>query len=457
MEYSNNDILFENEKYLAIKSPNMEEGLKVGPEFLTTTRHGKDVYNNRTVYFFIDKEEKDTRYGIVTLAFGEYFEVYDNYGDDVELRDVFYYFPVLDKTITDIVGGVDLITTLTLIENGKEFDRWKLQRLDSNIKYVQYNQKRPKLSKIYLTFDSSEGILEFLGFPDDVQYHIKAVLNPYGYGGEIWGDHYRMVDEWNEGYMIQSFNDENRKLVDKIVGLIKPEFFNWKDDEHIREKLCKLLYEMFDSRISNIISEYGTVYERAGSEALKKELIDDFCNPFVENNIQIFVVKNYCFYEYRTWVSYLKELLIQYRVDTIEDLVKRISEDHINADLGHEINEYPYYGNIDEESFNREVESELEKIIDQIEGNPEKYSKNASENGKLVLILKKYPLNEPFSIDDGRGLVTITGIKDGRLLVTHIKTNGERTNKSFNSEEFYNFIAMGELFEDLVRKLKRML
>jgi hypothetical protein len=153
----------------------------------------------------------------------------------------------------------------------------------------------------------------------------------------------------------------------------------------------------------------------------------------------------------------LKELLIQYRVDTIEDLVKRISEDHINADLGHEINEYPYYGNIDEESFNREVESELEKIIDQIEENPEKYSKNASENGKLVLILKKYPLNEPFSIDDGRGLVTITGIKDGRLLVTHIKTNGERTNKSFNSEEFYNFIAMGELFEDLVRKLKRML
>ena len=458
MEYSNNDILFENEKYLAIKSPNMEEGLKVGPEFLTTTRHGKDVYNNRTVYFFIDKEEKDTRYGIITLTLGKYgTELYDNYGDDVELRDAFYYFPILDKTITDIVGDVDLITTLTLIENGKEFDRWKLQRLDSNIKYVQYNQKRPKLSKIYLTFDSSEGILEFLDFPDDVQYYIKTVLNPYGYGGDLWGDHYRMTDEWIEGYMIQSFNDENRKLVDKIVELIKPEFFNWKEEEGIRGELCKLLYKMFDSRISNIISEYGTVYENAGSEALKKELIDDFCNLFVDNNFQIFVVKNYCFDEYRTWVSYLKELLIQYRVDTIEDLVKKISEDHINADLRHEINEYPYYGNIDEESFNREVESELEKIIDQIEGNPEKYSKNASENGKLVLILKKYPLNEPFSIDDGRGLVTITGIKDGKLLVTHIKKNGVTTYKSFNSEEFYNFIAMGELFEDLVRKLKRML
>jgi hypothetical protein len=266
-----------------------------------------------------------------------------------------------------------------------------------------------------------------------------------------------MTDEWNEGYMIQSFNDENKKLVDKIVELIKPKFFNWKEDDGIREQLCKLLYKMFDGRISNIISEYGTGYENAGSEALKKELIDDFCNPFVENNIQIFVVKDYCFDEYRTWVSYLKELLIQYRVDTIEDLVKKISEDHIDATLRHEINEYPYYGNIDEEAFNKEVESELEKIIDQIEENPEKYSKNSSENGKLLLILKKYPLKQKHQLTDDRGSFIINDIKDGRLIVTHIKNNGEKTNKSFNSEEFHNFISMGELFESLVRKLKKML
>jgi len=85
------------------------------------------------------------------------------------------------------------------------------------------------------------------------------------------------------------------------------------------------------------------------------------------------------------------------------------------------------------------------------------YIGSNSENGKLILILKKYPLNEPFSIDDERGSFVIRGIKDGRLLVTHIKQNGEKTNKSFNSEEFHNFLSTGELFEHLVRKLKRML
>jgi hypothetical protein len=66
-------------------------------------------------------------------------------------------------------------------------------------------------------------------------------------------------------------------------------------------------------------------------------------------------------------------------------------------------------------------------------------------------------LNTPVKIDDERGSFIITGIKDGKLLVTHIKKNGEKTNKSFNLEEFNNFMSMGELFEHLVRKLKRML
>jgi hypothetical protein len=131
--------------------------------------------------------------------------------------------------------------------------------------------------------------------------------------------------------------------------------------------------------------------------------------------------------------------------------------DFVGAGLRSDIYEYPYRGEFDEESFNREVEYELENIIDKIEENPEKYSKNLSENLKLIQIIKKYQLNTPVQIDDERGSFIITGIKDGKLLVTHIKKNGEKTNKSFNFEEFNNFIAMGELFEHLVRKLKRML
>ena len=66
-------------------------------------------------------------------------------------------------------------------------------------------------------------------------------------------------------------------------------------------------------------------------------------------------------------------------------------------------------------------------------------------------------MNTPVKIDDERGSFIITGIKDGKLLVTHIKKNGVTKYKSFNLEEFNNFMSMGELFEHLVRKLKRML
>jgi hypothetical protein len=455
MDYSNNDILFENDKYLAIKSPNMEEGLKVGPEFLTTTRHGKDVYNNRTVYFFINKEEKYTRYGIITLAFGEYFEVYDNYGDDIQLRDAFHYFPDLDKTITDIVGNVDLITTLILIEQGKKFSDYQLKQIDSNIKSVQYT-RIPDNCKIYLEFTDSAGILSLMDFDSNDLDYIEAVLNRYAYGSNLWeGD----TDyDWKEGNLLRYFNDGSNELLDKIVSYIKPEFFNWRDDYNIKGELCELLDDKFYNEINNILNDYSKHNERAGYDALRKELYSDFCSPFEDD--KIFVVKKnetpICFYEYRTWVSILKDLLIKTNTSTIEELITKLSE-FVGGGLRSEIYEYPYRGEFDTESFNREVEYELENIIDKIEENPEKYSKNISENLKLIQILKKYQLNTPVKIDDERGSFIITGIKDGKLLVTHIKKNGEKTNKSFNFEEFNNFMSMGELFEHLVRKLKRML
>ena len=455
MDYSNNDILFENDKYLAIQSPNMEEGLKVGPEFLTTTRHGKNVYNNRTVYFFINKEEKDTRYGIITLAYGKYFEVYDNYGDDIQLTDAFHYFPDLDKTITDIVGNVDLITTLILIENGKKFSNYQLKQIDSNIKSVQYT-RIPANCKIYLEFTGSAGILSLMDFDSNDFYYIEAVLSRYGYSSNLWeGD----TDyDWKEGNLLNYFNDGNKELLDKIVSYIKPEFFNWRDDYNIKGELCELLDDKFDNEINNILNDYRNHYDRAGYDALRQELYSDFCSPF--EDYKIFVVKEnetrICFYEYRTWVSILKDLLIKTNTSTIEELITKLSE-LVGGGLRSEIYEYPYRGEFDTESFNREVEYEFEKIIDKIEENPEKYSKNISENLKLMGLLKKYQLNTPVKIDDDRGSFIITGIKDGKLLVTHIKKSGETIYKSFSFEEFNNFLSMGELFEHLVRKLKRML
>jgi hypothetical protein len=149
---------------------------------------------------------------------------------------------------------------------------------------------------------------------------------------------------------------------------------------------------------------------------------------------------------------------MEYNVDSIKDLIEKLAEKYIDASLRHDIYDYPYRGDgIDNEAFNREVTTEIEKIIEIIEENPEKYTTNSSENGKLILLLKKYPLNKVFPIDDERGSFVIDGIKDGRFLLTHIKKNGESIKKSFNVEEFNNFLSTGELFENLVRKLKRML
>jgi hypothetical protein len=297
-----------------------------------------------------------------------------------------------------------------------------------------------------------------MDFSEDELYHIRAVLNSYGYGGDLWADRLDLYEEWKEGYILNYFDEENRKKLDEIVTLIKPDYFDWYENEESKRNLCKLLDTLFERNIDIITSDYSSYFERAGEAALKAELCNDFCDPFEESLIFLVGDRNRCncFETYKTYVFDLKDLLLKNKVNTIADLIKKLSESYIGG-LRHDTYEYGYNGPFDKESFNNDVSSELETIIEKIEDEPEKYAKNSSENGKLILILKKYPLRQKHQLTNDRGSFTIKEIKDGRIILIHLKPNGEEQVKSFSSEEFYNFISTSELFESIIRKLKKKL
>jgi len=465
MEFPNGytDVLFDDENVVLVKSKTIENGKEIVPLFFewNSISEIQSLYKNNDVYYIIDKSYEDNnsrKYMVLTID--NYLRPTFRYINmfTIDSSEVFFEFPQLVNTITELTEDFDLISALTAIENGKQINTWTLRGYDKNIGEVIYNKRRPGDSKIIIQFNDYEEYFKTLGFGENELFYINAVLSKYGYSENIFKDSYSGTYDWEDGYTIAGFIEDNLKLIDEIVVLIKPEFYDWRQNEISTRQLSKFLLDEFYSEINDIIEDKLHYEEVAGIDALKKELYQDFCNPFQEHDLQILLFKNACFYQYKTWVFYLKELLLEYKVSSIKELFEQISSKYISAEFRHEAYEYSYHGDFDSEAYEKSVTNQLERILEKIKDNPEKYLAYSEENKKLVEILKKYPRGEKFKLPSGEGTFEIFKLEKGKIFLTHYKEpNSLGTLKSFDYDGFYNFLNSPELFESFVRKLKKLL
>jgi hypothetical protein len=442
------EILFEDDNVLFVKIMGIDAMEHYGSERLVQQYSG---YKGRggEMYLILSKSyNNEKEYFIFEPKYGNP-EVSDLDERIYELNDIRKNYPQLMNILTETLGITDTISFLTAVELGREFDSWTLYKYDENIGGIIYNKRRPELSKIIIKFENDDDYFK-LFFNDDDLWYVRAANSRYGYSENIFSTDSDY--EWNEGYLLNYFSESNSQLLDKIVTSIKPEFFDWRNDEDTKIKMCKFLYDEFDREISNIVSEYDNVRERAGIDALMTDVREYYCNPFTD--YQIFVMKDSCFYKYRTWVTHLKELLIENDCNTISELFEKLSE-NMSKGLRYEPYEYAYHGDFDSDGFNKDVEWSLDKIQQKIEDSPEKYQLSFDDNQKAIKILKKYPMRERHKLED-RGTFVIKKIDKGRIFLTHTD-KGASTEKSFSFDEFYNFLNSPELFESIVRKLKKLL
>lgn len=465
MKFLNKDIevLFEDEKVILVKSKTIESGKEIVPLFFewNSIREIQSLYKNNDVYYIIDKsyEDNDSRKYMV-LTIDNYLRPTFRYINmfTVDSSEVFFEFPGLVNTITELTEDFDLISALTAIENGKQINTWTLRGYDKNIGEVIYNKRRPGDSKIIIEFEDYEEYFKTLGFGENELFYINAVLSRYGYSENIFKDSYSGTYDWEDGYTIEGFTEDNLKLIDEIVALIKPEFYDWRQNGKTTRELSKFLGDEFYREIDNIINDKLHYEEIAAIDALKNELYQDFCNPFQEHDVQIYVAKNACFYQYKTWVFYLKELLLKYKASSIRELFEKITSKYISAEFRYEAHEYSYRGDFDSEAYDKSVTNQLENILEKINDNPEKYLAYSEENKKLIGILKEFPIGKMNKVNYGDDTFSIVGIKNGRVELAHYKKGSpEGQLKSFDYDEFYNFLNSKELFETILKKFKKLL
>ena len=448
--YENVDILYEDDNLIFVKIYSLSAAKYFGPEFLSQRYN---YYSKGDLYVIYDKS-KDDKF-VIYKHNDDHVYIFDDNQDDVNVNDLETKYPKLESLITEIYGVSSIYSALSMIIKGSKIDKYKLSELDNLIGGVVYNSSNPGQSLITLKFDFDE----FFGLFDlDNKDDISFLKRLFGYNSYYYDEnqfyYYDMGEsDWKEGYLINEFNEQNRKKVKELIGFLSPELLTLDGDEY-SQGVSKILSNTFDREVTNIISSYVSLKDDCIEETAKEEISSEFSNPF--QNYGIFEKKLF-----REYVTTAKILFSIFKISgkkngSISDALMYINTDKTFGPY----EEYRFeYGcdNFDEESFQNEVERQLEKIEEKM-FESDMFADIEGYKEIMQKVLSKYEMGKSFKLPkDKEKFFTIEKIdpKTNRIIGTYRSykgLTGTQQKRSFSLEEFNNFLYHPELFEQKVLK-----
>jgi hypothetical protein len=317
---------------------------------------------------------------------------------------------------------------------------------------------------IELTFDESEffGFFEFTEGDWDKRILESLFGGRYGgYGMEIFDNDWAYY-EWKEGYIIQNINDENNKLLEEILIQASPTILDLKDKDSDKyySSIAEFLSDNFGSEADNITNEYQEQLNEGADKKIKEYAISDIGDPF--RSYGVILKGDRYFTNYVTTISVILSLYNITGVDKTSSITELFEALGKSLDLN--IGSYNEIGreiwDIDEEKYNEVVKTNLENILVEIAENPEKYE-GTRKYGEIIKTLNKmgYEKGRLYSLPyDNKKTFKIDGVNKENLRIILSYNDGKGfERRSYSLEEFSNFLNSPELFESLVRKLKKML
>lgn len=435
------DVIFENDNYIFMEILNSQTAGYYGPEYIAKNWGRK--FREGTLYYLIDKKYKDDSIWI-QIHNTSSIEIETFEGKSLFLSYLLKKYSFLEKYIMDKLNPFHMGTYFALraiTQGTPPLNDWTMEQVDDLISNFKYIKGNPRNSIVTLRFDSHEDYFRTFDVSDDTIWVFNILFNSYGEG-------YEFVDSsddynWTEGYMLTyNFNDSNKAKVNEILQLLNPGL-TVADNDNDNAKVAKILDQFYPEIGNDLIIEYASLENQARNEKAREEVKDEFCNIYEKFNI---FRKRGCFWEYTTPVWNLLRMYESKQMFAA-DLLGLISA------VGHTLDVTDYYEYIyevyadsfDDESFNREAERVLDRVLDSFEGgeNIEKVKKVYNEISKKFEFGKWYDFptdaKKTFYIDR-------VDLETGKLLIRFrgLERNGVRT--SMEMEDFLNLIYNYSLF-----------
>lgn len=444
-------IIFEDEDWLIVEPMDYDSYLYYSPD--NQKLMWKDVRNGQ-LFCIVDKENNAGLGGgfrtyMIFKDEDNKISYYNWNGVGRPRLDFLEFFPEdIKPQVINVIGVGEIYKLLTKIAKGEQVSSRELENADDAIYDFKYTPKAPFKSRITLRFDDEDYIKLFNPSDDDMWYY-NAITSRYD--TYEWEDDYQATEDFKDGYFFNQFNEENLKKIRQILSIISPQSVELETDEQKTEAAEKLL-DMFGNEIGNIIYEYTSESNECKTRGFNQMIKDDFCNAFYSYGI----ITKYCLTEYFTSVSLLLNLYDEVgdKTLTISELLFRIGSDMGIAGWGEYIYELDCV-DFNQESFDSECSGYLDKIIDKLED--ESQYEDIYAYGDIYKRLdSKFKINNRYHTKNGREFFYRgINVRNNRILIDVFKKDGVggMESRSYDEQEFENFLVSPDLFETKKRNI----
>ncbi len=342
------------------------------------------------------------------------------------------------------------------LSKGKEINRWSTP---DNLIYDVFRRGGSNIIKVIITFDKDDDFLEVLGVDDDQDKYAWGYFTGNGYYDR---DRYQYDQDWEEGYLIRNFNEENKDLVNEILRFSNPtlKYNDDNDDWDNNIKVSRFLSNRFESGINDLIYDYYDEQTDCIFRGGKAIIVKETDKPFNKFG----VIQKVHGYKFETSVNVLLTLYRMLKVEDedIKGLLTKLHEQHpSNKDIGGWENyEYEafcddYDSDLEQENFKKHLEKILEEVKEEhLESDYDEYIKLYDKVTELG------GFNKWIKISDKNMSVIFKSLdtKTNKLAVEIHKPYKPVERRIVNSLEDLNLtLYHPELFESVRNILKKLL
>lgn len=336
------------------------------------------------------------------------------------------------------------------------------EEVGDNMVVKYFNQNNPGKSFIKLSFEL-EDFLELIDdLTDDDRDYVDRYFGRYYYHETpefmSWDT---AEDDWNEGYILSSLDVENKQILREIIKY-SVNVRNIDDDSGI---IAYLGNEEFRREINDIIDEYNNYYNQCMSDSLKNAIHKELENILSPYNI----IEKEFLTEYVTIASNLVKLYDDTESQdlNIKELITKLI-DNLSINVGNYSEDVWNIGcqYFDNEGFNKDIKTYLEKILEKIESGFEDEDGTADIEG-YNRVLKYIKNLEHIKTDSGMNWYKLPTMDGYSFIVDNINVGGVNITlhkdsdssfeekRSIKLDDFPSFVENYKLFEN--KKIKRII
>jgi hypothetical protein len=262
-----------------------------------------------------------------------------------------------------------------------------------------------------------------------------------------------MEDDFKEGYIFEyDLNEENTETLKGIAGrLIPNEDVNLDDDEY-RQKLHRLLLDIFPREIDYIISDYSVEKDNEMNQVARESIKAEFDDKLDEMGVDL----SYDMDEVTITLADLFSEALQLNLfnSSAQEMVTKIISNKLGSNVGgwYENNyEYRDESKFDKESFNRTVTREFDKILDKMDEDSDSEYTIKDYIEFRARVLNKFKMKTWYETPKDKDI--IFSIKDfepeNMTIILTVKDRGTQLLKDIKMDEenFNQFLHQPSLFK----------